>query len=192
MVTATMLTLEHFLAQPETKPAQEFACGEVEPKPMPTLSHAELQTFLVVVLAQFLRTADLGRVYIELRCTFGPRGHRRSYVPDLSFVAWSCHPDGDLRTLGHLSVAPNLAIEILSPGQPAERFARKLRFYLNHGVEMVWVVDPAVETITVYLPGDADEHVLRAGDVLDGGTVLPGFQVAVSDVMARLQAARPY
>jgi Uma2 family endonuclease len=64
-----------------------------------------------------------------------------------------------------------------------------LRFYLLHGVRLVWVVDPIAQTITVYAPGAGDERVLQSGDTLDGGDVLPGFSVQVDEVMAQLREA---
>lgn len=59
-------------------------------------------------------------------------------------------------------------------------------FYLRHGVRLVWVVDPRAETVTVHRP-DADAFTLGAGDVLDGGDVLPGFILPVADIFAELK-----
>jgi Uma2 family endonuclease len=53
-------------------------------------------------------------------------------------------------------------------------------------MRLVWVVDPAARTVTVYVPGDEDERVLRDDDTLDGGDLLPGFSVPVAEIMAQL------
>ena len=55
--------------------------------------------------------------------------------------------------------------------------------YLQAGVKLVWLVDPAQDTVTVFR-SDASVIVLREGDILDGGDVLPGFSVAVADIFA--------
>lgn len=96
-------------------------------------------------------------------------------------------PPGDAVEQPYLLSAPDLAVEILSPDQDAGRFAAKLRFYLLHGVRLVWVMDPAVRTVTVSVPGDEDERVRRDDDTLDGGDLLPGFSVPVAEIMAQLQ-----
>src|SRR5579871_1455568 len=86
-MTRVTLTIEEFLAQRETKPASEYAGGEVLQKPMPDGPHAAIQGFLFYVLYPFLARTGLGRVFTELRCVFGPPGGERTYVPDLVYVS---------------------------------------------------------------------------------------------------------
>jgi Uma2 family endonuclease len=180
------LTLEEFLALPETEPASEYACGEVFQKPMPTNAHAILQPYIWMLIFQFLARTRLGRVRTEWRCIFGPPRRQRPYIPDVVYVSFARLPPVDARDEPYLRVAPDLAVEILSPDESARRFASKLRFYLLHGVRLVWVVDPLAQTITVYTPGDSEEQVLTVDDTLDGGDVLPGFHVAVAEIMDQL------
>jgi len=188
MATETRLTLEEFLALPDTEPASEYVCGEVWQKPMPDEPHSILQFYLAELLTRFLRRERLGRVRLEWRCIFGPPGEERAWVPDLVYVSFQTRPPSDPRRERHLRAAPDLAIEVMSPDQPAGRFADKLNFYLRHGVRFVWVVDPDEETIRVYRPGE-DARTLRPGDSLDGGDVLPGFSVSVAEIFAQLQEA---
>ena len=186
MTTKPKLTLDEFLALPETEPASEYVCGEVIQKPTPTFAHSLLQAFFVVVLSQFLRTSGLGwRVGPELRCVFGPPGRERPYVPDVVVISRERLPEGDTRRVVPFRAPPDVAIEILSPDQPMGRFTDKIDFYLRHGVRLIWVVDPPAETVTVHAP-DADPVTLTVDDTLDGGTVLPGFTVAVADIFAEL------
>lgn len=172
---------------PDTEPASEYACGEVFPKPMPTNAHGALQLYIGMLIFQFLRRVRIGRVRTEWRCVFGPPGRERAYIPDVVYVSFERLPPVDATHELYLHVAPDLAVEILSPGEPAGRFAAKLRFYLLHGVRLVWVVDPVAETVTVYTPDQTDERVLGAGDTLDGGEVLPGFSVPVAEILAQLR-----
>ncbi len=183
MATRSGLTLERFLKMEETKPASEYACGEPFQKPMPDIPHAAIQFFLAVVLGPYLKQTGIGRAFTELRCIFGPPGRERTYVPDLTYVAMARLPS----QLGrHLHVAPDLAIEILSPDQHRPQFLDKIHFYLLYGVRLVWVIDPATATVVVQTPGE-EARVLGSGDTLDGGDVLPGFSVAVDDIFAQMQ-----
>jgi Uma2 family endonuclease len=181
MATATGLTLADFLALPEDKPANEFVCGEVIQKPMPTRAHSFIQIYLGALLLQFLARTKLGRAGTEWRCIFGPPGHSRALVPDITYVARE-----HLTTDAHHRAAPDIAIEIMSPDQSAVRFADKVQFYLLYGVRLVWAIDPESQTITVFAPG-REARTLATGDTLDGEDVLPGFTVAVDDIFAQLQ-----
>lgn len=183
MATISGPTLEQFLERRETKPASEYACGEVLQKPMPDVPHSAIQGFLMAMLYPFLVQSGFGRAFTELRCIFGPPGRERAYVPDLVYVARTRLPSPSER---HLHVAPDLAIEILSPDQHMPEFLDKIQFYLLYGVRLVWVVDPSTATMTQQVPGD-EARILRRGDTLDGGEVLPGFSAAVDDIFAQMQ-----
>jgi Uma2 family endonuclease len=63
-------------------------------------------------------------------------------------------------------------------------FLAKIQFYLLYGVRLVWVIDPSTERITVQAPG-VEPVVLGAGDMLDGGNVLPGFTIDAEEIFAR-------
>ncbi len=183
MTTATKpgLTLEQFEARPDTKPASEFVCGEVFRKPMPNGMHAVIQRLLAMLLGRFIEQTGGGEAGSEWRCTFGPPSDIRSYVPDYIYITEERVP----ADLGEsFRAAPDLAVEILSPNDRPGRLLRKVLFYLRHGVRMVWVIDPKRRSVTIYTP-DADERELVAGDTLDGGDVLPGFRVPVTDLFPR-------
>jgi Uma2 family endonuclease len=107
-------------------------------------------------------------------------------VPDVAYVAKE-HLPTDLADLFEtFRRAPDLAVEVLSPDQPAGPFAAKIRFCLRHGVRLLWVVDPEGGTVRVFTPDD-DERLLVPGDTLDGGDVLPGFSLPVADIFAQLE-----
>ena len=79
--------------------------------------------------------------------------------------------------------APDLAVEVMSPGDTKREVADKVAEWLEAGAAMVWVVDPKLRAVTVYRPF-TDSVTLTAGDTLDGGDVVPGFQIAVSEIFA--------
>lgn len=174
------LTLEEFLARPETRPYSEYIDGEVVRKAMPNRTHAILQGYLLLMLAHFLERTGLGAVYPEFRCIFGPLGRRRALVPDVTYIARERDSDDEYQY-----GPPDLVIEVLSPNDRPGRVAERVRFLLANGVRLVWVVDGRRREIRVSSP-DAETRVLRPGDLLDGGDVLRGFSLAVDELFARL------
>jgi Uma2 family endonuclease len=186
VATTTRLTLDEFLDRPETKPYSEYACGEVYQKPLADDDHSALQPLLWLLIRQFLSANPIGHVRTEWRCVFGPPGMERAFLPDVTFTTHARRAVKGRNERKFLWTAPDLAIEILSPDQSADDFADKLLFYLLHGVRMVWVVNPMERTIRVYRPGE-DSRLLGAGDVLDGGDVLPGFSAPIDEIFAELE-----
>ena len=77
------LTLEQFLRLPEAKPALEYLDGKVVQKVSPKLDHSLIQADLPGRLNAHARARNLGRTFVELRCSFGGR----SIVPDICFFA---------------------------------------------------------------------------------------------------------
>ena len=182
MAIAARVTLDEFLRMPDDeKPALEFACGEITQKPMPDRLHSTIQMYLGVMLFQFLRRTGMGEVLPEFRCIFGPPGRERAFVPDLAVVA-----KGRLAADPYLHAAPDIAIEVLSPGQSMVRFIDKIQFYLLYGVRLVWVIDPESSAIAVLRP-NREATVLGRGSKLDGEDVLPGFSLNVDDIFAEVE-----
>ena len=76
---------------------------------------------------------------------------------------------------------PILAVEILSPSDVHEDLTEKVWEYLDVGVSVVWVVDPAFEVVGVFRAGREPEYVNR-GEELVGDPELPGFRVRVAEL----------
>ena len=77
--------------------------------------------------------------------------------------------------------APDLAVEVLSPGDRASKVLAKVQVWLSAGCSQVWLVDPATRTVTVHRRADQIER-FGAGDELPGGDLLPGFRLAVAEI----------
>ena len=77
-------------------------------------------------------------------------------------------------------LAPDLAIEMLSPGNTKDEISHKVGNYMAAGT-VLWLGNPETKIIDVYVPGQPVKR-LRVGDVLEGGDVLPGFRLAVADI----------
>jgi Uma2 family endonuclease len=84
---------------------------------------------------------------------------------------------------GYLTLAPDLAIESVSPNDLAYEVERKVEEYLGVGVRLVWVIYPVARKIHIHRR-DGSTAVVRSGDELTGEDVLPGFACRVGDLFA--------
>ena len=131
-------------------------------------------------LGMYARQHGLGRVFGD---GFGYELVRFPHtvrVPDASFVRAERLPPGGLGP-GLLKLAPDLAIEVLSPSETASELEEKLDDFLTSGTPLIWVVDPVRRTVRI-VSSDAPVRILHEGDVLDGGSVVPGFTMPVADI----------
>ena len=100
--------------------------------------------------------------------------------PDVYFVSADRLPLDD-DSDGYLEVVPELVVEIVSPSDSERDVREKIDMWLEHGVLMALEVRPATRTIAIHRPGV--QAVTLSGDgVLDGGDVLPGFSLPLSEI----------
>ena len=102
-------------------------------------------------------------------------------APDVAFVARERMAAA--RTTGYAALAPDLAVEVLSPGDRPGEVLAKVADWISAGTKLVWVVDPQRRLARVYRH-DGSETLLSADDVLDGEDVLPGFTCRLASVLA--------
>ena len=108
---------------------------------------------------------------------------RQVRIPDVCFIRWDRFPDGKLPQVPIPPVAPDLAVEVLSSGNTEAEMERKLREYFEAGTVLVWYVDPASRSVTVYTAPD-QSTILDADATLTGGDVLPGFTLSLCELFA--------
>lgn len=98
-------------------------------------------------------------------------------IPDVSFTSRSRLPKGG-EADGHGRIAPDLAIEVISPNDKVVDVSIKVRDFLNAGVRLVWVVNPySLEVQTHH--AERESRLLHLGDILEGEDVLPGFRCPI-------------
>lgn len=108
-------------------------------------------------------------------------------LPDVTFIAWSDVPGGVLPKVPAPELPPTIAVEVLSDSNTKPEMARKRREYFESGSKVIWEVDPKTRAVAVYTKNQPEQPVVPAGsDSLDGGDVLPGFQLPLRDVFAAL------
>jgi Uma2 family endonuclease len=106
-------------------------------------------------------------------------------LPDVAFVARARQP---VLEGVEFPFAPDLAVEVVSPGDSAAEVLDKVALYLQAGTRLVWTVYPDEETVYVWQAAEGGGFHVRKFDresTLDGGDVLPGFTLAVRDLFAR-------
>jgi Uma2 family endonuclease len=104
---------------------------------------------------------------------------------DVSFVSRDKFPNGKITRDPVPDLVPDLAIELISKGDRPGEIKKKRREYFRSGVRAVWEIDQRTETAAVYTAPDEVTHIPRGG-VIDGGDVLPGFQLHLAELFADL------
>jgi Uma2 family endonuclease len=89
-------------------------------------------------------------------------------------------------TGGYYPLAPDLAVEVVSPGDSASLIHDKVRDYLQAGTRLVWVVYPSSHTVAVHTAQGAE--TFSGDETLTGKPVLPGFSLAASEVFKKLRS----
>ena len=105
-------------------------------------------------------------------------------APDVTFVPWSEFPDDEVpEDEAFWSVAPGLIVEVLSPTNTKAEIDRKLAEFFKAGCKLAWTIDPRAKTAKVYTTAKKFKELDETG-TLDGGKVLPGFTLSLSDLFA--------
>ncbi|MDB9312977.1 Uma2 family endonuclease [Spirulina sp. CS-785/01] len=147
--TNPKITLDQFLQLPETKPYREYLYGQIQAKPMPQGQHSVLQARLGAKINEQVLPSKLAYALPELRCTFGGL----SIVPDLSIVTWPRIPRNEQGKIANrFATYPDWVIEILSPEQSANKVIKKIKFCLEQGTELGWLLDPDDESVMILTP----------------------------------------
>lgn len=141
-----------------------------------------LAAFLITLIKPFVDSKNLGLVLGSQATMQLVPGLIR--IPDVSFIEWS-RVGGKVPTEPVPVVSPNLAVEVLSPGNTKREMKRKCREYFESGTQLVWLVDPKRRTVAVHT-GPGEFKILSGSDVLDGGSVLPGFSLKLKTLFAEL------
>jgi Uma2 family endonuclease len=176
---AQLLEPEDLLRMPDGD-RYELIDGVPKEKPMGAKSD-EIAGLILTALNVFIRPRKLGRAYPSktgFQCFPGKPGSVR--LPDASFVATG-RLAGDRTPDGHIPIAPDLAVEVVSPNDYAEEVEQKVADYRAAGVKLIWVVYPATKTVLVRRADRTCAELDEAG-TLSGEGVLPGFTCPVAEL----------
>ncbi len=176
----------HEIVLPETKPETEWVRGRPLQKVSPQRDHSLLQGALVIELNRWAH--GRGEVGPEWRFRIAPPGEvRRPLVPDVSYVSNARLRDLTDEQLQIPPLAPDVAVEILSPDDRRVDVDDKIGVYLRAGSSLVIVVDPQRRIVELH-DGTTTTHLDPSGTIQHAA--LPGFAYPVAELFAVLQRAR--
>lgn len=143
--------------------------------------HGEVAGNAFGLIWNFVREHNLGRVTAAETCyTLHKNPHGKDIVrcPDVGFVRRERAPQP--LPAGFVPFAPDLAVEVVSPGNEASAMHNKVLDYLRYGTTLIWIIYPDSQTLVVHTASGA--RTLMPEDTLDGADVLPGFTLPVSAI----------
>lgn len=124
---------------------------------------------------------DLGEVYTaEPGFELESEPEQTVRAPDVAFVSKERIPPDDEQS-GFWAIAPDLAVEIISPSETASQIQGKMQDYLTAGVRLIWLVYPASKTVVEYRSATQIRH-LTIEENLEGGEVIPGFKYSLQQL----------
>lgn len=157
----------------------ELVRGVLVVRELPGFRHGRVTTELLYRLDAHVRSAALGRVLPEVgfKLTTDPDTVRG---PDIAFISSGRLPDPE--PTGFADFAPDLVVEVVSPGDRPGAILAKVADWLSAGTRLVWVVDPVRRVARVYRQ-DGSETIVPADEALDGEDVLPGFACPLTSIL---------
>ena len=178
--TRKLLTAEELADLPDNGQRYELVRGVLVLRERPRPVHGELAVQIGALLLAYVRPRKLGRVTAESGY-ITERGPDTVRGPDIAFVRMERVPARENMDF-YVEGAPDLAVEIRSLEDRPKKVAEKVAEYLRTGAGLVWGVEPKRRVVTVHTP-DGHTRLLRDGDTIDGGDVLPGFTAPVSELL---------
>ncbi|MGH9176804.1 MAG: Uma2 family endonuclease [Vicinamibacterales bacterium] len=179
MATTKLMTIEAFEQLADDGYRYELVDGELARMPPTGEGHGDVDRQFIWLLEGFIRPRGVEKLFVETAFVLSP-DRQTVRQPDIAFVhAHRLRHDRDRERAVRL--APDLVIEIVSPTDRRSAVVAKAHEYLSYGVKLVWVVDPASRSITVF-QSNGSEDVLGQNDTIDGEDVLPGFRATLRDI----------
>lgn len=177
-------TDEEFMALPKNGLRYEIVNGELVDMGNSGALHGYICSLVLAALASYSLAKKLGVVLDSSTAFKMKNGNRRS--PDISFYAKERLQGLTELPSGFLDGAPDLAVEVLSPGNTVEEMDDKIAEYFDNGTRLIWVISPTQHYILVYRCAQEPDRLLKSVDSLDGEDVIPGFTLPVANLFQKL------
>jgi Uma2 family endonuclease len=177
-----LTTADELFEMPKDGFRYELIEGELRRMSPAGDEHGGITMELAGALHQHVKRNNLGKVYAAetgFTIKIDPDTVR---APDIAFVRME-RIRKTPKVKSYRMGAPDLAVEVTSPGDTVREVERKVTEWLKAGALAVWIVSPKLKTVTVYR-SLTDINVLTEKDMLDGGEVVPGFQISVAEIFA--------
>lgn len=180
MVTTKLMTAEDLEAMSSGSYRYELIRGELHRMSLTGFRHAAIVRRIAVPLALYVEQHNLGEVLVGDPGFVLARDPDSVLGPDIAFVRVDHVPPEDEQPR-FMRGAPDLAIEVVSPSDGRGEIAEKLAIYRAAGVPLVWVCDPGRRVVRVHTTSGPPTE-LGADQVLNGGEVIPGFQLRLASI----------
>jgi Uma2 family endonuclease len=173
-------TASELFEMPHDGSRYELVKGELRKMSPSGWKHGVVVVNITLLLGQYVKTNNLGvccGAETGFKIASDPDTVR---APDLGFVSRERIPEGGV-PITFWPGAPDLAVEVLSPGDTRREVDEKVADWLESGAQTVWVVNPKRLSVSVYR-SMTDVTRLSEGDELEGGEVVHGFRCKVSEI----------
>lgn len=162
----------------------ELMEGTLVEKPVGWME-SRIAMVLAVAISTFVNPRRLGFV-AGGNCTLRMKSGRIR-LPDVSFFSIDDVPGRTLTKEPVPELPPTLAIEVISESNTAAEMRQKINEYFESRSRLVWLVYPETQTLAVYTAAsDEPDKILAIPDVVDGGTILPGFTIPLTEIFEPL------
>ena len=179
--TGQKMTTREYLDGAETLERRELRWGTLVREPAPRYGHQAVLTNLTAVLARHVREQALGRVCVSPVDVVLDDARALVLQPDLIFVSTDRLAILRDRVWG----APDLVIEVLSPGSARRDRVEKLRWYRQYGVREYWLVDTHAATIDILaLTGERSRRRTFTGPRPVRSHVFPRLTLLAAEIFA--------
>lgn len=179
----TLMTAEQLFELPDDDLRHELVEGELIVMSPAGRRHGLVGLRCAWKLAEFVEERALGEVHGADTGFILRRKPDTVRAPDAAFISRDrVAPLTDSREDDlFLELAPDLAVEVVSPSDTAREMSGKVVGYLDAGTQQVWVVEPRKRIVTVYT-ANGMARLLGEGDAIDGGELLPGFRLELTEL----------
>ena len=174
-----LMTAEELLRMPRDGFRYELVKGELKQMPPAGFEHGVVIVDVCTPLDNFVREHDLGIVVGAETGFILESDPDTVRAPDVAFVSTARLPQGSVR--GYFPGAPDLAVEVVSPGDTVQEVDDKVAEWLTAGTRLVWVARPSRRTVEVHR-ADGTVSLLGVRDELSGEDVVPGFTMPVARI----------
>jgi Uma2 family endonuclease len=161
----------------------EIVNGKPEVKEMASLRHGATIMRLGARMQIHVETNELGSIYSP-DTTFMIGQNQR--LPDLAFLSNERMPEED-ELDGIAPIAPDLAIEVISPNDVLEKVMAKIEDYFAAGVLQVWLISLRGRTVSIY-DSPTKVTILTEHEDLTSEAILPGFRCHIGEIFGKKRA----
>lgn len=176
-VQTQLITVKEFEQMTFDDAHVELVKGEIVQMTPAGGNHGEVALAIGALIRTYVRQHQLGKAYAAETGFVLSHNPDTVRAPNVAFIA----ADRARPYESFVDSAPDLVVEVVSPGDSHQEVEQKVLDYLDAGTKLIWIVQPRTRTITVYR-SLKDVRILTENDTLDGNDVLPGFNIAVKEI----------